>query len=99
MDTFNERLSTKPALLSWLYIALSVSLHGLLFWVMYPFKGEQRFVLVYLFKKNDAINFSKNYESAALPINAKNYRALLAEKGGGSVLIHLLLLSHIFYSV
>ncbi|MFV7234149.1 hypothetical protein [Flavobacterium sp. ZB4R12] len=81
MDTSKDRLSTKPKQIGWLPIVLVVVLLAVLFWVMYQFKGEQRFAVIKLFGKGDAINFSKNYGYVQFPSNEKNYGALLAEKG------------------
>ncbi|MFV8327860.1 hypothetical protein [Flavobacterium sp. ZS1P14] len=81
MDTFKDRISTKPKQINWLSIVLVAVLLGLLFWLMYQFKGEQRFAVVKLFGKGEAINFSKNYGYVQFPSNEKNYGAILAEKG------------------
>ncbi|MFM2369326.1 MAG: hypothetical protein RL619_1626 [Bacteroidota bacterium] len=81
MDTFKDHISNKPKQISWLSIVLVATLLALLFWVMYQFKGEQRFADVKFFGKGNAINFSKNYGYVQFPSNEKNYGALLTEKG------------------
>lgn len=81
MNTFKDRVSNKPKQISRLSIVLVIVLLAGLFWVMYQFKGEQRFAVVKLFGKGNAINFSKNYDFVQFPSNEKNYGALLAEKG------------------
>jgi hypothetical protein len=81
MDIFKSRVSNETKPFSWISILLVGVLLALLFWVMYEFKGENRFAVVKFHGKGDATNLSKNYGLVQFPSNEKNYGAVLAEKG------------------